>query len=977
MKLNFAAFLWVLMWCLPVCMQAQNPNFRLHALKDLGNTQLTCIFQDSSGWIWLGAKGKLIRYDGFQFQSVLLPDTFQNQTVTAIFQGQGKIWVGFDKGTIGMLPAHALFLPIAQLDATQLPIYQTGMELWQPEEGLPTKKITGFAEDTHGGFWISTYGEGLYCAFGHHIYQFNHADDGLSTDEIYCMTRDGKGRIWVGTDAGVSICAMPAAGKKVVQLLNSSNSSLPDEIVTALACDKTGNVLIGTYERGLCRYQLNKEALNYCTPNWNFGAVEHIAAFGSDEIWVGSTGAGIVKIDTYTGDIQAVHTDNLASHPKIRAMCKDREGLLWVVNDKGQLLSANMRFTFLTTPFTDIQAVCMDHLNRLWVGTKTGLFRYEKGIFTPVIPLNENILSLWEAPNGHIWAGTFGNGIYQLNAQGQLKQHLTERNGLNNGSILSISGNQQMVWLATLGGVSSLLLDAQGNIQKISRQNELGSSYVYKVYADHAGGFWFCTDGKGLLYWKDGQFKHFPSTGKILLKTIYSIAEDPQGRIWFSTDKDGLFCYDGKIFEQFALGSPLHSQAIAGLAEAADGELVIAYEEGLDLLSLDRKKHVRFYDASLGIPINSTNLNALCNELRGHVWIGSDHSILRLASFQEQFTEDPLPSITAVSIFEKPFDFFQKSVFTYNENYFTFNFTGLWYTNPESVRYRYRLDGFDLDWKISKDHLASYPKLPPGSYTFRIQTSEHGNFEGVPEASWRFVIQRPFWLSWWFIALCLLLGGAGLYGLIHLRETRLKKAESLKKAMIESQFSILKSQISPHFLFNSFNTLITIIEENPVTAVAYVEHLSDFYRTILVYRERDLIPLQEELVLVRNFGYLLKKRYENNFFLDVQTTFSNGQIMPLTLQILVENAVKHNIISAAKPLRIEISQEKEGYIAVRNNIQLKIKPEPGTHFGLKSLIERYQLLGERPVIVTDNGTSFIVEVPIVKSSKEGSDEKPA
>jgi ligand-binding sensor domain-containing protein len=951
-------------------LSAQNPNFRLLPLKDLGNIQLSCVFQDSSGWIWLGAPGKLLRYDGFQLQSVLLPDTFLHQTVTALFQSRGKIWVGFNQGSIGCLPAKALFLPISKSKDTRLPSFQAGMELWQPEEGLPTKKITGFAEDGSGGFWFSTYGEGVYCAKGTHIYQFNQQDDGLANDEIYSITRDGNGRIWVGTDAGISICTMNIQGQKSVKTLNSGNSSLPDEIITALNTDVEGNVLIGTYDRGVCRYLLATDQINYCTPNWSYGPVTSMAAFGTDELWIGTTNSGLIKIDTYTGAIQTQPATNAGAKQKIRALCKDREGLLWVINDKGQLLSANMRFGLIPTPYSDIQAICMDHLNRMWIGTKQGLFLYQNDQFQTLLSPNENILSLWEAPNGHVWAGSFGNGIFQLDAQGKVKQHLTEKNGLLNGSILSISGNANMVWLATLGGVSSLLLNENGKVQQISQQNELGSSYVYKVYADHSGGFWFCTDGKGLLYFKDGQFKHFPTTGTIPLKTIYSIVEDAKGHIWFSTDKEGLFCYDGKKFEQLGIGSALHSQVIAGLAVAGKDELAIAYEDGLDLLQLDRKAHVRFYDAQLGASLNATSLNALCTEPRGHVWIGSERGLLRLAAFQENFIEDPLPSITAVAIFDTPFDFFKKNKFAYNENYFTFQFTGLWYTNPESVRYRYRLEGFDLDWKISKDHLASYPKLPPGTYTFRIQTSEHGNFEGVPEVSWQFQIRRPFWLSWWFITLAALLLFGGLYGLIFLRETRLKKAESLKKAMVESQFSALKSQISPHFLFNSFNTLITIIEENPVMAVSYVEHLSDFYRTIIVYRERDLIPLQEELVLVRNFGYLLKKRYEDNFFIDVQNMVSPGQIMPLTLQILVENAVKHNIISAAHPLRIEILETADGYIAVRNNIQHKIKPEPGTHFGLKSLIERYALLGERPVQVHDDGLYFTVQVPIVKTSKE-------
>ena len=147
-------------------------------------------------------------------------------------------------------------------------------------------------------------------------------------------------------------------------------------------------------------------------------------------------------------------------------------------------------------------------------------------------------------------------------------------------------------------------------------------------------------------------------------------------------------------------------------------------------------------------------------------------------------------------------------------------------------------------------------------------------------------------------------------------------------------------------------------------AVEYVEHLSDFYRSIIAYRERDFISLQEEMDLVRSFDFLLKKRYEEGFHLIDRLNGQSGFIMPLALQMLVENAVKHNIISAAKPLTVEIFSENDEYVVVRNNIQPKIKPEPSTHFGLQSLINRYQLLGERPVIVEDNVAFFTVKVPI-------------
>ncbi|MDX1913315.1 MAG: sensor histidine kinase, partial [Saprospiraceae bacterium] len=183
---------------------------------------------------------------------------------------------------------------------------------------------------------------------------------------------------------------------------------------------------------------------------------------------------------------------------------------------------------------------------------------------------------------------------------------------------------------------------------------------------------------------------------------------------------------------------------------------------------------------------------------------------------------------------------------------------------------------------------------------------------------------------------------------------------------VESQFEALKSQINPHFLFNSFNTLITIIEENPRVAVEYVEHLSDFYRSIMAYRERDFISLEEEMELVNSFSFLLQKRYETGFRVVSRLNGQSGQVMPLALQMLVENAVKHNVISASKPLTVEIFTENDGYITVRNNIQKKIKPEPSTHFGLQSLVNRYQLLGEKPVLVEDNVAFFTVKVPLVQ-----------
>ncbi|MEI6408441.1 MAG: two-component regulator propeller domain-containing protein [Bacteroidota bacterium] len=945
-------------------MQAQIPVFRPHSIQELGYSHLTTVFQDSSGWIWLGATNGLFRYDGLRYQSVQLPDKLHGHSVTALFEAQNRIWVGFDNGVIGFLPANTLFLPGINPAKTDAVEFVATLQIWQPEEGLPVKSITAFSDDGHGGFWFSTYGEGIYCAKNGHIYQFDSADDGLLNNDIYTMTLDGRGRVWAATDGGISICSMPEPGRKIIENLTVEQNGLPDAIITALATDITGNILIGTYERGVCRYNVAQQKIDYTTPNWDYGAVHVLATFGNDEIWAGTSNNGLIRIDSYTGNITPLDPKSPLAHAKINSMFKDREGLLWVISDKGFLSSGNMHFGWMETPFSDIQAICMDGRNRLWVGVKAGLFLRENNQFRRILPEKCNIISIWEAPNGQIWAGSFGDGVFLIDPSGHVFQHLKEGAALRNGSVLSISGDEHGVWLATLGGVFLAQRKSDGCVGTVSLQNELGSSYVYRVFRDHKGRTWFCTDGKGLFLLENQTFRSFQMADSIPLKTIYSIAEDPSGRLWFCTDRDGLFSYDGTKFEHYTEADHLHSRSIVGLATDISGKLIIAYEDGFDMLNTMRKNHVIFCDASLGAPVSETNLNALGTDARGHVWVGSSSGLVRIAAFREQFLDDPRPGLTSVSLFSKPFDFLHKKIFQHDENYFVFNFTGFWYTDPEIVRYRYKLEGFDPDWKISKDHLASYPNLRPGNYTFRLETTEHGNFEHVPQVLWTFSIRQPFWTRWWF-ELCYVLAIGGLiYAFVHTREQRMQREATLKREMVESQFATLKSQINPHFLFNSFNTLITIIEESPGLAVEYVEHLSDFYRSILVYREWDLISIEEELNLVRDFCFLLRKRYEDNFRMVIKVPTSAGQIMPLTLQILVENAVKHNIISTAHPLELEIFLEQGDYLVVRNNIQRKIKPELGTHFGLQSLIKRYQLLGERPVMVTDDGQKFTVKVPL-------------
>jgi LytS/YehU family sensor histidine kinase len=171
--------------------------------------------------------------------------------------------------------------------------------------------------------------------------------------------------------------------------------------------------------------------------------------------------------------------------------------------------------------------------------------------------------------------------------------------------------------------------------------------------------------------------------------------------------------------------------------------------------------------------------------------------------------------------------------------------------------------------------------------------------------------------------------------------------------------------VNPHFLFNSFNTLSGIIEEDQEAAVDYVDQLSSFFRGVLLHRNSELITLDEEIDIMRNYTYILKKRYGDNIHIAEEIQNTEGFIAPLTLQLLIENAIKHNIVSREKPLDISISIDRE-WLIVSNQIKPKFQTSPeSTGFGLSSLLTRYQYLTPKKIEIINDGNTFTVRIPII------------
>ncbi|MBI5916310.1 MAG: histidine kinase [Bacteroidetes bacterium] len=964
MKKKLAHSCCLLVFCTEL--MAQTPHFKALSLGEAyPKARAEVMYEDRNSLLWFGSTQSLFYFDGLEFTVFPKSDSTGSEHVRAIFQDKKmRLWVGYEDGSIYYLAGQKL-LP------------------WLPEEGTPKVPVTDFGEDKQGRLWFSTYGEGVYYHDGVRLHNFN-AADGLPATDIYVMATGPDGRMWLGTDGGISICSVQDGKKRVENL--TREDGLPDEIVHEILPDSDGNMWIGTYDQGACLYNTKERRFEYPLEGWQHGIVNRLELFKRKELWIGTEGNGLWRFSLQDGSLRPVSGENF-DRAKIYDLHKDIEGNIWAVSNTGGISYANRQFEFIFTDFKGIQAVLSDRQNRLWVGTPEGLFEYrtderDNSSFRPLLQkLGLNVVSLHEDTFGNLWLGTFEKGVFCFDpATGKIRQ-FTEKEGLTNNNVLSIDGTNGHIWLATLGGVSEIEIAANlisGGVPVIRNFNEkdgLGNNFIYKVFIDSKKRTWFGTDGQGISVLENGQIRNYADfrtageeqekpeeSGR---KVVYSFTEDHRGHIWFSTAADGIFEFDGEKFQHLTVKEGIRDLAITSLMTDANGKIVVLHPTGIDLLTPETH-HLIYYDEEIGLHDLDPNLNATCKDRWGNIWMGVRNGIIKFSPLNEALAFDPRTRLNNVSILFKPVDFQSLSTFAHDQNNVVFEFMGLWYTDPASVKYRYRLNGYDPDWITTKDRHANYSSLLPGKYTFEVTSTENDAWLDEPVVSYSFEILPPVWRRWWFVMLCAAVAAGLFFWFQKSRDKRLQRVHLLEKGKAESELAALKAQINPHFLFNSFNTLIAVIEEDPPTAVEYVEKLSDFYRMVMHLRDKDVISIEEEVELVQHYGYLLQKRYGENFRLNVQLNGHSAFVVPLTLQILVENAVKHNIISSAKPLTVDIEMEGHNFVSVANNLQLKIHPEQSTGFGLDSLRRRYELLTGKKVKIEASKTQFKVSIPLIQ-----------
>lgn len=198
-----------------------------------------------------------------------------------------------------------------------------------------------------------------------------------------------------------------------------------------------------------------------------------------------------------------------------------------------------------------------------------------------------------------------------------------------------------------------------------------------------------------------------------------------------------------------------------------------------------------------------------------------------------------------------------------------------------------------------------------------------------------------------------------------------KKSQALKVEMLNYRYEALRNQINPHFLFNSFNVLSDLVYEDQELAVKFIRQLSDLYRYVLDSREKELVPLQEELEFIESFIFLLKTRFEDKIEVSMELQAqADEMIVPMTLQLLIENAVKHNEASKKHPLKISVARE-DGKIVVRNGLRIRSVGDDSKQTGLKNISQQYAHLSEQQLTsyqieIEETESEFVVRVPVLK-----------
>ncbi len=907
---------------------AQVPNW---TEIDLGQEiQPKKIAFDSLGFLWLLSDNGLFKYDGINILRKISPSSSQKSYLCLSQNAKKEFQIGTETGSILSLNPYDNKQSVQQFMNDSLPItFLNCPDLINECIGI-------------------SYGQGVQIV-SNGLRETLNEEGLLKSNEVYNAEFLEKEFI-LSTDQGLQKFSIEDG--KIITKEILLDRPLLDVIITNIHRNRS-DLWISYFSNAISN--INGSSVNHLILPFK-GKISKIQYFENSLYLSSEDGLFEYKNNSW------IKKYPLIGQEEVLDFNFDEEGNVWIINGKKKLLKASLLFQKFNVQISQIQAIQFIN-NEIWIGNNEGLFIARGNKLVKV--LNKNVTCL-VFQDEIIWVGTYSDGFYALNLKGQILTNEKKWENYDNQSVLSLLPTSEGIYVSSLTGIVKVeYQDRFENPHFTSLNKIIGEGYYYQILKNE-NAIYFATDGEGIVLLENDtviKFDHFEDNSKI--ESVYSMEIDNNNKLWFSSRSYGLgYLENGKAFKRSQ--QKTSSDYYTTLKKISTGQIIMIRSGSVDVLNPD-EGNIIYHEKELKYSEEAPFLNSADVSFNKVYFSHNDfvyeynHS-LNLRTYPDIQIDKILVNLNIVA---------DKNIFKQEQNNFQFNYSGSWLTDPTRLTFKYKLDNFDSNWRYTKDRSVSYPKLEPGKYNFYISASENNDFNGGKMAHYQFKISRYFYNTYWFWGILLI---SLVSALILWRDDRKRiqlKQSEIERKHIETQLSNLKSQLNPHFLFNSFNTLMGLIEEDQSRSIVFVEKLTDFYRQVLEQGKNQLIRLNEELKLVNIYVDILNERFDNALKITMPKCDLDIFIPPLTIQLLVENAVKHNEIGQIKKLNISIYEEQE-FIVVKNNLIPKKYEVNSTGNGLDNIQKRYLLLNDKPVKILKTDEHFIVSLPKIYSTKVAS-----
>jgi len=836
--------------------QNQQLKFQRIEIRDgLSDPNVLCMIQDSRGFMWVGTRNGLNRYDGHQFRAY-----FHNTA---------------DSGS------------------------------------LSNSYIQDIIEDSKGNIWIGTSGGGINKfnrqtnSFQQYLNQPDNPNS-LSGNNVIKILEDKAGRLWLATNEGVNV--FDPKTNRFTRFLHDNNkpTSISDNYTTYIFKDSRNDIWVGTQNGGLNRFSAKDSTfIHYQADANNRDAISGNSIYtiyedSRQRLWIGTVGEGLNLMDRKTGKFKAFkHTQGVSSLSNNNVLCvnEDNNGNLLIGTENGGITlmdSTLQQFGFYTNDEIDlnslssnsVHSITKDRDGNIWVGVyagginlykkSTASFNHYKHNSSANSLSNNLVLSILEDRHTNLWIGTDGGGLNYFDRKtGKLRvyKQLPGQNSIAGNNILSLAeDHKDNLWIGTWGnGMSKLNLKTHRftNFKADHTTSGISNNNIYALAATKDGKLWIGTFGGGLDLYDDqtDRFIHFSynenDPKSLSNNKVYTILEDSKGDVWIGTANGGINLYDPltKSFIRFnSENKNLINNTVYQLMETSSG-IIYACTPGSGLCYYDPSAH-RFIPVKSQGKFTSMYIFAALEDQEGRIWVSTNKGISsydpKTAEIHNYSKEDglqgddfkPHSAFKAKSgmlyfggingyntffpeqikkyksnppIVLTDFQIFNKSVpiainendpsplkqdisetkalrLTYKQSVITFEFASLDYTAPDKKTYAYMMKGFDKDWNVvGSKNSATYTNLNPGDYIFKVRSQ---NRIGEWSSEIRMLnvrIDPPFWLTWWFktlMYLILVIAPAGFFfiriRLLRNQRGKLEKLVAERTTEIQNKNEMLK-----------------------------------------------------------------------------------------------------------------------------------------------------------------------------------------